>query len=107
MKASLISATPVIDRPQRSGWFTGLVRRAVIGRLDALNYGTLTLIDGYDCRRFGTPRSGEPHLTLTIHDPAAWVDVAVSGGLGAGEAYMAGPCCSGNGRPAHHRYRAP
>jgi cyclopropane-fatty-acyl-phospholipid synthase len=90
MKATLISASPAIDRTQHTGWLSALVKRAVIGRLDALNYGSLTLIDGDDCRRFGTPRSGEPHLTLTIHDPAAWVDVAFSGGLGAGEAYMAG-----------------
>jgi cyclopropane-fatty-acyl-phospholipid synthase len=90
MKASVISATRPIDRQCRTGLFNGLVKRAVIGRLTALQYGSLTLIDGDDRRRFGEPRDGEPHLTLTIDDPAAWVDVACSGGLGAGEAYMAG-----------------
>jgi cyclopropane-fatty-acyl-phospholipid synthase len=90
MKASLVSATTPIVRHQRGGLLYRLVKRAVIGRLDSLHYGSLTLVDGDDCRRFGTSRHGEPHLTLTIHDPAAWVDVACSGGLGAGEAYMSG-----------------
>jgi cyclopropane-fatty-acyl-phospholipid synthase len=90
MKASLVSATIPIDRQQRGNLLDRLVKRAIIGRLDTLQYGSLTLIDADDCRRFGKSRSGEPHLTLTIHDPAAWVDIARSGGLGAGEAYMAG-----------------
>jgi cyclopropane-fatty-acyl-phospholipid synthase len=90
MKASLVSATTPIDRPQRGNLLNRLVKRAIIGRLGSLQYGSLTLIDADDCRRFGRTRTGEPHLTLTIHDPAAWVDIAFSGGLGAGEAYMAG-----------------
>jgi cyclopropane-fatty-acyl-phospholipid synthase len=90
MKASLVSASAPIEDRHGDAWFYRLVRRAVIGRLAKLEYGSLTLIDGDDCRRFGTSRHGEPHLTLTIHDPAAWLDVACSGGLGAGEAYMAG-----------------
>jgi cyclopropane-fatty-acyl-phospholipid synthase len=90
MKASLVSATTPIDRQQRGNLLHRLVKRAIIGRLSTLQYGSLTVIDADDCRRFGEVRSGEPHLTLTIHDPAAWVDIAFSGGLGAGEAYMAG-----------------
>ena len=90
MKASLVTASQAVSRQRRYGFLNRLVRRAVIGRLAALRYGTLTLIDGDDVSRFGEHRSGEPHLTLTIHDPDAWVDVACSGGLGAGEAYMAG-----------------
>ena len=90
MKASLVSATSPIDRQQRGSLLNRLVKRAIIGRLATLQYGSLTLIDADDCRRFGETRSGEPHLTLTIHDPAAWVDIAFSGDLGAGEAYMAG-----------------
>ena len=90
MKASLVSAATPLDRPQRGNLLNRLVKQAIIGRLDNLQYGSLTLIDADDCRRFGRVSSGEPHLTLTIHDPAAWVDIAFSGGLGAGEAYMAG-----------------
>jgi cyclopropane-fatty-acyl-phospholipid synthase len=90
MKASLVSATTPLDRPQRGNLLNQLVKQAIISRLDSLQYGSLTLIDADDCRRFGRVGSGEPHLTLTIHDPAAWVDIAFSGGLGAGEAYMAG-----------------
>ncbi|MGB5425937.1 MAG: cyclopropane-fatty-acyl-phospholipid synthase family protein [Gammaproteobacteria bacterium] len=90
MKASLVSASTPIDRPQRGNLLNRLVKQAIIGRLGSLQYGSLTLIDADDCRRFGRAQSGEPHLTLTIHDPAAWVDIAFSGGLGAGEAYMAG-----------------
>ena len=90
MKASLVSATTPIDRPQRGNLLNRLVKQAIIGRLGSLQYGSLTLIDADDCRRFGRARTGEPHLTLTIHDPASWVDIAFSGGLGAGEAYMAG-----------------
>ena len=90
MKASLVSATHASNTQYRPGILNSLVKRAVIGRLAGLKYGSLTLIDGDDCRCFGERRSGEPHLTLTIDDPAAWVDVACGGGLGAGEAYMAG-----------------
>jgi cyclopropane-fatty-acyl-phospholipid synthase len=90
MKASLVSTSTPVERQQHGNWLNRLVKRAIIGRLDTLQYGSLTLIDGDDCRRFGSSRHGEPHLTLTIHDPAAWVDIARSGGLGAGEAYMAG-----------------
>ena len=90
MKASLVSATTPIDRPQRGNLLNRLVKQAIIGRLGSLQYGSLTLIDADDCRRFGKAHTGEPHLTLTIHDPASWVDIAFSGGLGAGEAYMAG-----------------
>jgi len=90
MKASLVSTTQPINTQRHPGILNSLVKRAVIGRLAKLQYGSLTLIDGDDCRCFGERRSDEPHLTLTIHDPAAWVDVACSGGLGAGEAYMAG-----------------
>jgi cyclopropane-fatty-acyl-phospholipid synthase len=90
MKATLVSASAPIEDRRRDAWMYRLVKRAVIGRLAKLEYGSLTLIDGDDCRRFGKSRHGEPHLTLTIHDPAAWLDVACSGGLGAGEAYMAG-----------------
>ena len=90
MKASLVSATTPIDRPQRGNLLNRLVKQAIIGRLGSLQYGSLTLIDADDCRRFGRACTGEPHLTLTIHDPAAWVDIAFSGGLGAGEAYMTG-----------------
>lgn len=90
MKASLVSAINQNERPQRGNLLNRLVKQAIIGRLGSLQYGSLTLIDADDCRRFGRAQSGEPHLTLTIHDPAAWVDIAFSGGLGAGEAYMAG-----------------
>jgi cyclopropane-fatty-acyl-phospholipid synthase len=90
MKATLVAATATNERQRRGNFLNQLVKRAIIGRLASLKYGSLTLIDADDCRRFGKTRSGEPHLTLTIHDPAAWVDIAFSGGLGAGEAYMAG-----------------
>jgi len=90
MKASLVSTT-ASNRQQRHGnLLNRFVKQAIIGRLAHLQYGSLTLIDADDCRRFGKTRSGEPHLTLTIHDDAAWLDIAFSGGLGAGEAYMAG-----------------
>jgi len=90
MKATLVSTTTMKDRQRRGNSLNRLVKRAIIGRLASLKYGSLTLIDGDDCHRFGSSRLDEPHLTLTIHDPAAWVDIAFSGGLGAGEAYMSG-----------------
>ena len=90
MKASLVSATTNNSQQRHGHLLNRLVKQAIIGRLSRLQYGSLTLIDADDCRRFGKSRSGEPHLTLTITDPAAWMDIAFSGGLGAGEAYMAG-----------------
>lgn len=90
MKASVISATHPIERHRRAGLFSRLARQAVLDRLTALQYGSLILIDADGKHHFGKTRDDEPHLTLTIHDPAVWVDVACSGGLGAGEAYMTG-----------------
>jgi len=90
MKAELATALTPITLQRRGGLFHRLVKRAVIRRLEALDYGTLMLIDGADRRRFGRRRTGEPQLTLTILDPAAWTAVAFGGGLGGGEAYMAG-----------------
>lgn len=90
MKTSVISATPPIDRHRRAGLFSRLARQAVLERLTGLQYGSLILVDADGKRHFGKTRGDEPHLTLTIHDPAVWLDVACSGGLGAGEAYMTG-----------------
>ena len=84
MKASVVSTSiPGVKRGTASV-LCNLIKRAVARRLESLDYGSLTLIDGDDCRRFGQYRRDEPHITLTIHDPGTWVDVAFRGGLGAG-----------------------
>ena len=71
MKASLVSATASNGQQRHGNLLNRLVKQAIIGRLARLQYGSLTLIDAGDCRRFGKAGSGEPHLTLTITDPAA------------------------------------
>ncbi|MEZ5364269.1 MAG: cyclopropane-fatty-acyl-phospholipid synthase family protein [Bryobacterales bacterium] len=66
----------------------GLAKRLVERQLEQLPAGEITLIDGEQTRRFGQP--GELRATVTVQDPAFYLDVAFGGTLGAAEAYIQG-----------------
>ncbi len=76
------------SRPQTLGFTSNFARNLVFQRLAALPEGSVTVVDGSETRRFG--QTGDLHATITVHDPAMYVDIAFGGSLGAAEAYIQG-----------------
>ena len=66
-----------------------MARSVVIGRLEGIEVGDLTVVDECGTRRFGRPKTG-PSARVNIRDPAVWTAIALGGSLGAGESYMDG-----------------
>lgn len=94
MKDSIIPALPTVaprlsvTKPTLlSRW----VRAAVLSRLNDLQHGELTVVEG-DERQTFTGRAHECPLraTVFVHDPRFYSDVAFRGSIGVGEAYMSG-----------------
>ena len=67
-----------------------LLRSAVLKRLAALRSGALRLRDGAGDVLVGRPEGPFGTIDLVVHDPSFWRDVASSGDLGVGEAYVEG-----------------
>ncbi len=85
------SISPVNDNRVSGGsgsrldrWFRGQVCR----RIDRLQTGTLVIIDADGRQQFGTGQS--PRAEIVVSDQRFWRFVATGGGVGAGEAFMAG-----------------
>jgi cyclopropane-fatty-acyl-phospholipid synthase len=69
----------------------GLAEHAVHQRLTGLAHGQVTLVDGASHRRYGQRTALCPlSVTLQVHDPRFYSDIAFGGSIGAGEAYMQG-----------------
>jgi len=69
----------------------GLAARAVHQRLAGLAHGQITLVDGASHQRYGQRTALCPlSVTLHVHDPRFYSDIAFGGSIGAGEAYMQG-----------------
>jgi cyclopropane-fatty-acyl-phospholipid synthase len=69
----------------------GLAARAIHQRLAGLAHGQVTLVDGISHQRFGQRDALCPlSVTLHVHDPRFYSDLAFGGSIGAGEAYMQG-----------------
>ena len=67
---------------------SGLARHLVLGRLDRLAHGSLTLVDRHGTHHFGT--ATEPGPTVTVRDHAFFRTVALGGHVGAADSYIAG-----------------
>ena len=73
-----------------------LARGAVLARLRGIEHGRLRLVDeslppADASRSFGQPTRRTPlDVTVRVHDPRFYADVAFGGSVGAGEAYMQG-----------------
>jgi cyclopropane-fatty-acyl-phospholipid synthase len=73
------------------GWWDRRFRSLVEGQLAGLRRGRVTLRDGAAERTFGVAANdGELHAAITVRDPGFYADLALGGGLGAGEGYIAG-----------------
>jgi len=69
----------------------GLAARAVHQRLAGLAHGQVTLVDGASHQRYGQRTARCPlSVTLQVHDPRFYSDIAFGGSIGAGEAWMQG-----------------
>ena len=69
----------------------GLAARAVHQRLAGLAHGQVTLVDGTSHQRYGQRTARCPlSVTLQVHDPRFYSDIAFGGSIGAGEAWMQG-----------------
>jgi cyclopropane-fatty-acyl-phospholipid synthase len=69
----------------------GLAARAVHQRLAGLAHGQITLVDGTSHHRYGQRDALCPlSVTLQVHDPRFYSDIAFGGSIGAGEAWMQG-----------------
>jgi cyclopropane-fatty-acyl-phospholipid synthase len=68
-----------------------MARRAVLVRLAALEHGALRLEENGVIMQFGTVTARCPlSVTVRVHDPRFYTDIAFGGSIGAGEAFMAG-----------------
>ena len=69
-------------------WLQHIARRLVLARLDALDCGHLTIVEGDHIHHFGP--GGLPQARLYVHDTRFYGEIAFGGSIGAGEAYMLG-----------------
>ena len=69
----------------------GLARRLIMGLLNRLRHGRLTLVEEGQSQSFGEPASrADLHATITVLDPRAYRRVLLAGSRGLGEAYVFG-----------------
>lgn len=67
-----------------------LLRPRLLERLERLQWGRLTLIEDGRELSFGARGADAPDVRLRVRDPELWLDLALGGSVGAGEAYVAG-----------------
>lgn len=68
-----------------------LARRLIFFKLNKLQHGAITLLEGKERYAFGQLTSQCPlEATVTIHDPHTYIDVALGGTVGVGDAYRRG-----------------
>ena len=74
-----------------ASWFSRLARRVVFSHLSQLEVGTVTIVEGHERYQFGQITSNcQLETTVTIHSPRVYVDIALQGTVGAGDAYRRG-----------------
>ncbi|MHC4875580.1 MAG: class I SAM-dependent methyltransferase [Planctomycetota bacterium] len=85
-------AAEVREQPasRSAGWLIRVCRSGLLKRLDQLNAGQLTLIDGDEEFRFGSPVADQPPAVLHVHSAEFFRRVALGGSLGFAEAFILG-----------------
>lgn len=78
--------------PSRTlAWLYHLARRAVFFRLHALRHGAITIAEGHERHTFGTVTTACPlHATIIVHDAHTYAYLALSGTIGAADAFRWG-----------------
>lgn len=89
MSESIVPARAA-SRPnvEAEGWATRVAKKLVCGQLSKLPEGAVTLVDSVGVSRFGP--GGDLQAAVTVRDPQFYVDVLLSGSLGAAESYIGG-----------------
>lgn len=82
--------TRVLKTKSRAQWVAGLAKTLVLNKLQLLQVGQLTLVDGTERHVFGQFDGTAPSASITVHDPRFYGEIAFGGSIGAGEAYMLG-----------------
>lgn len=80
--------TASLKQKSRSKWVADFAKSQILKRLQMLQKGRLTLIDGTERHKFG--KSDEINAILYVHDSRFYGEIAFGGSIGAGEAYMLG-----------------
>ena len=83
---TLIGLVPSAPRPNPLG---AAARRLVVGRLGALERGSLRVHEGDGAHEFKGTAEG-PTAGLEVRDPAFYAELAFGGSVGAAESYMLG-----------------
>ncbi|MGZ8252623.1 MAG: class I SAM-dependent methyltransferase, partial [Methylophilaceae bacterium] len=96
MNNSLPSVTTLsqLAPKKRTGWLQNLARDLVTSRLRKLSYGRLKVIEDQSIKEFGN--NNGLSVTIHVHDPRFYGEMAFGGSIGAGEAYMLGYWSSDN-----------
>lgn len=78
--------TRALKQKSRAKWVANFAKAQIVKRLQSLQKGRLTIIDGASQHTFG--QTEDIRATITIHDPRFYGEIAFGGSIGAGEAYM-------------------
>lgn len=91
MKTTISLRDPSRARDKRlSQTRIALSARLVLGRLERIESGNLTLAAGAARHEFGRPAADLPPAAIHVRDPRFWRAVLLRGSVGAGEAYARG-----------------
>jgi cyclopropane-fatty-acyl-phospholipid synthase len=91
MRQNIIPADIGASAPEAVSALTRLAKHLLLAQLVKIRDGRLRLIDGDLDRCFGrTTAAGPFDVTLRVHHPRFYSDVAFAGTVGAGEAYING-----------------
>jgi cyclopropane-fatty-acyl-phospholipid synthase len=81
----------IADKLERQSALAKLAKRLLLGQLRKIRDGRLRLIDSGEVETFGDVTQIAPFdVTIRVHHPRFYSDVAFAGTLGSGEAYMNG-----------------
>jgi cyclopropane-fatty-acyl-phospholipid synthase len=87
---------PTLDPPvivsaeatqRRPGFLARALRAHILDRLGGLRHGRIIIHDADLTRSFG---DGDPCVTVRVHDPSLWMDLATHGTVGVGAAWIDG-----------------
>ena len=94
MKSTLIEPSAPARAALRRQPLENFARRAMLQRLAALEHGALRLEEGGETLQFGTATARCPlSVTVRVHDPRFYTDLAFGGSIGAGDRTGGpGPC---------------
>ncbi len=85
--------TTGLKQKSRSKWVASFAKTQILRRLNKLQVGHLTLIDGQEKHIFGQSANNKADslkATIVVHDARFYGEIAFGGSIGAGEAYMLG-----------------